>query len=75
MTRFHTCPGRCGTQVPHHHLACRPCWFRLPQPMRDTIKSTSGYRRSKAAHRRALQDAIQWYQANPLPERNANGQS
>ena len=63
----HGCPGDCGAQVAHHQLACRRCWYRLPQVLREDV--TNAYRRradNPAAHRAALLAASQWYRANPL---------
>lgn len=64
--KLHACPGNCGTRVPSRHVACRPCWFRLPAELRDAIHTN--YRRDPAKHRQALKDAIQRYQANPISE-------
>lgn len=65
----HACPGRCGTNVPPRHVACRPCWWRLPTHLREAINDT--YRRDPARHRQALRAAIQWYQDNPLPAKES----
>lgn len=59
----HTCPGNCGAQVPHHHLACKPCWWRLPAPLRNALNAA--HRKGGPAHRAALQAALRWYAANP----------
>lgn len=61
--KLHACPGNCNTRVPPRHVACRPCWWRLPAEIRKDITAT--YRRDMAAHRQALQAAIQWYRDNP----------
>lgn len=75
----HPCPS-CGVPgVPAHQLACKPCWFRLPQAIRDAV---NGSYRAKtyakrpntrsaavAAHRRALADAMAWYRDNPAVSR------
>lgn len=67
MPETHDCPGGCGTQVPRHHLACRPCWFRLPAPLRDDVNAGWRSRRADPAkHRRALRAASIWYRANPV---------
>ena len=71
----HDCPGGCGAQVPHHQLACKPCWFRLPKPLRDDVNI--GYRRratdAAVSHRRALRDAFAWYRGNPREAVSADG--
>lgn len=62
----HLCPGRCGAPVPRTKLSCKPCWFRLPKPLRDDI--TAAYRNrftDSLTHARALSAASQWYRANP----------
>lgn len=62
----HGCPGDCGAQVPKHQLACKPCWYRLPKPLRDAISSAWRHRQQNpAAHRAALGAAMRWYRANP----------
>ena len=75
----HPCPGCQTPGVPRHQLACKPCWFRLPQDLRDAVNGT--YRaksyakrpetRSRAvvAHRQALAAAMTWYRANPAVSR------
>lgn len=66
MSDTHDCPGGCGAQVPRHQLACKPCWFRLPKPIRDDINA--GYRKRTAdpgPHRRAMRVAFLWYSDNP----------
>lgn len=58
----HKCPGRCGALVPAHHLACKPCWFRLPRDLRDAV--TRAYQRRGThprEHRTALAAAFVWY--------------
>lgn len=61
-TRTHECPGRCGVRVPQHHLACKPCWGKLPRALRDEINAAWMWRRqSPDRHRRALLAALTWY--------------
>jgi hypothetical protein len=69
-TRTHACPGGCGAQVPHHQLACKPCWFRLPKPLRDDVNDAYRNRRRDGAlpHLRAIREASRWYRANPGAE-------
>ena len=63
----HGCPGDCGAQVPRHQLACKPCWFRLPDALRRAINGAFKRRVTEpAAHRAALAAAVRWYKANPL---------
>lgn len=42
---LHGCPG-CGALVRRTVLACRPCWFWLPQELRDAVNAA--WRRRKA---------------------------
>ncbi|WP_166345014.1 hypothetical protein [Phytoactinopolyspora limicola] len=63
MSTTHACPGGCGRNVPHHHLACRSCWYRLPTKLRTSISVT--YRRDRGAHAAALVNAIRWYAEHP----------
>jgi hypothetical protein len=39
----HPCerPG-CGATVADGMLCCRPCWFRIPKPLRSAVWSTWG---------------------------------
>lgn len=61
----HACPGRCGAQVPYAQLACKPCWGRLPKPLKDDINAAYRQRRSDPlAHLRAVGAAGNWYRAN-----------
>jgi len=62
----HTCPGQCGTQVPYRLLACKPCWWRLPKPLRNALNTS--HRKGGPAHRGALQAALRWYANNPPEE-------
>jgi len=53
-TRCPTCPGsKSGGQ-----LLCRPCWFAIPQDLRDAVNET--YADAKATKRRGqtLRDAL-----------------
>jgi len=68
-SRTHSCPGGCGGQVPQHQLSCKPCWFRLPAPLRGVV--TAAYRqrqRDPRPHREALRAARRWYHDNPRQE-------
>lgn len=63
----HACPGRCGAQVSRSQLSCKPCWFRLPKPLRDDVNAA--YRKRRAdpmGHMRTIAAASQWYRANPI---------
>lgn len=63
---LHACPGACGTQVPQHHLACRPCWHRLPAELRDRVNTSYRWRRrDPILHRNAIAEAAQWFRDNP----------
>lgn len=62
----HACPGLCGARVPRSHLSCKPCWFRLPKPLRDDVNAANRVRRSDPMrHMRALAAASRWYRENP----------
>lgn len=62
----HGCPGDCGARVPRHQLACKPCWYRLPKPLRDAVNGAYRHRQQNpAAHRSALAAAMDWYRRNP----------
>lgn len=50
--------------MPYRHFACQSCWYRLPYMLRQPI--TQNYRRDFAAHAAAMQEARDWYRANPL---------
>lgn len=66
VERTHPCPGGCGADVPHHQLACKPDWFRLPKPLRDEINAAYPRRRANPLrHTRAIAEASRWYRANP----------
>lgn len=70
--RIHTCPGCDAPGVPHHQLACKPCWFRLPSPLRNAVNGSYRQRSSNPTpHRAALSAAMRWYRANPLETRDA----
>lgn len=73
-TEPHPCPGKCGAQVPHHQLACKPCWARLPKPLRDDVNDAYRNRRRDGAmpHLRAVSAAYGWYRANPAQSREAS---
>lgn len=63
--RTHSCPGRCGTQVPYRLFACPTDWGRLPRPLRDAILATAKRRRTDpSAHRSAMLAASTWYRDN-----------
>ncbi|HEX8112052.1 MAG TPA: hypothetical protein VF516_30175 [Kofleriaceae bacterium] len=63
---FHDCPGCGAAGVPQHQLACKPCWFRLPERMRDAINHAFRHRLSNPrAHRQAIVRAMTWYRINP----------
>lgn len=62
----HKCPGGCGAAVPRSQLSCKPCWFRLPKPLRDDVNIAYRRRRSDPLdHMRAISVASRWYRANP----------
>lgn len=44
----HACPGGCGESVPHNKLACRSCWWHLPEDMRGAITNARGGNRLAA---------------------------
>lgn len=58
----HPCPGGCGAAVPSDLLACKACWYRLPQPYRDETWAAWRVRREDPRrHRNAVTAAITWY--------------
>jgi hypothetical protein len=62
----HLCPGRCGKQVPNRHLACPPCWARLPRALQEDVTRAYGRRRQDGAwpHIQAVSKAYAWYRNN-----------
>lgn len=65
----HPCPGGCGVLVPYVQLACKPCWSRLPKPLRDDVTGAYRLRRAEPLrHVRAVSQASRWYRANPQEE-------
>lgn len=52
----HECPGGCGRDVPHRLLACRDCWWLLPEEMRTQIRQARGRRRLQL-----VGEAVAWY--------------
>lgn len=60
----HPCPSGCGCQVPHYRYACPYCWARLPEGIKERIRST--HRRDLAAHGQAMRAARLWFADNPL---------
>ncbi len=61
----HTCPCGCGARIPHHRLACRTGWRRLPQHLRDRVNEAYLSRATNpVAPRLALQAALVWYRDN-----------
>lgn len=66
MSDLHSCPGDCGAQVPRHQLACKPCWGRLPKPLKDDVNTAYRHRaENRRAHVLALRAAMDWYRRNP----------
>ena len=61
---LHRCPGGCSATVASHKFACRRCWYRLPQQLRDPIRAS--YRSDPHAHMIAMTDAMDWYLEHPL---------
>ena len=52
----HRCPG-CGRDVVNRtRLACRPCWYRLPETLRDKLNDAYRRRRSNPDNSAALSD-------------------
>lgn len=62
----HHCPSCQQPGIAYELLACRPCWWRLPKPLRNALNNA--HRRGGPAHRAALAAAINWYRRNPPPE-------
>lgn len=58
MPTTHSCPG-CGTPgIPRSMFACKPCWYRLPKPLRDDINH--GWRHDRELHRETMVEAMSW---------------
>jgi hypothetical protein len=55
----HPCPGCRQPGVPFERLACRKCWFVLPQEIRNRIWRY--YRSNAVQHHQAVRDALRWY--------------
>jgi hypothetical protein len=67
VSTTHACLGGCGAQVPRHHLSCKPCWYRLPAPLRDDVNFAYRHRAANPGeHGRARRAAMTWYRENPL---------
>lgn len=66
VDREHRCPGGCGATVKFERVACYPCWWRLPAPLRLTVQKTYNNRDVvPSAWHQAVNDAIDWYKDNP----------
>jgi hypothetical protein len=64
--QVHDCPGCEAPGVPQHQLSCKPCWFRLPSPLRNAVNGAYRQRATNpTAHRAALGAAMRWYRENP----------
>lgn len=71
----HGCPGDCGATVARRMLACRACWWRLPEELRNELNRADQIRRRNpndpervAQHRRVVARALRWYRDNnPTP--------
>lgn len=70
MGAMHRCPGDCGTEVTRALLACRACWYRLPRELQGALRQACARGAHTAEHRAALRDALDWYRANPSPNRS-----
>jgi hypothetical protein len=70
MAAPHPCPGGCGRSIPHHRLACRADWYRLPRELRLAITSAYGGPNEppNPAHRAAVADAVMWYRKQGTPQ-------
>lgn len=64
MSTSHDCPGGCGRRVRRKFFACRSCWLRLPGRLRLGINQTY-HQQATTAHSVAMQNAADWYRANP----------
>jgi hypothetical protein len=61
----HACPGGCGRRVARDLFACSPCWYRLPDALRQAIDRTYRPGRFSRDHAQALSAAHHWYHRNP----------
>ncbi len=62
----HECPGCHNAQIEYNKLACKPCWYRLPASLRRQINGA--WRLGvlgRAAHVKALREALAWYREHP----------
>lgn len=64
------CP-RCHVEIRRDLVACKPDWYALPEEIRRRILANfvggQTLTTASAAYLDAYQDALRWYQANPLP--------
>lgn len=66
MTTTHKCPGCGALGIPHAQLSCKPCWFRLPRPLRREVDAAYRIRgRDTRRHLLAVGAASRWWRANP----------
>lgn len=56
MPERHPCPGGCGASIVRRHLACRSCWYLLPEPLRRAVTHPGA--RSRLV---GVSEALSWY--------------
>lgn len=65
------CP-RCGTGIRSGLVACKGCWYALPEDIRTRINQhfTPGQTAltASADYRAAYRAALEWFTANPISE-------
>ena len=56
----HRCPGTgCQQRVPHHQLACKRHWYKVPKVYRDAVwRAYENDGMGSPAHRAAIRAAI-----------------
>jgi hypothetical protein len=76
-TATHACPCTCGQQLPPGRFTCPQAWDRLPDALREAVRTEfTARRRAHLAHepelaeavpRVARDEAIAWLLGHPLP--------
>jgi hypothetical protein len=62
----HTCPCGCPRPVADRMFSCPTGWRRLPHRLRSPILQSP---RGTLGHREAMASAVEWFRANPAPDR------
>jgi hypothetical protein len=70
VSATHTCPSCKKRQVKQHQLACRPCWYRLPNALRQRLNNA--FHNNPTDHPAALSACLDWYRDNPPATQQAH---